>query len=254
MPDRSFGFERPTPPEGFPIYKEKLKEKATYYNTIRLDNKGIRGDGRIEYLTGEFLSTDFVFFSDSVKTTQGTSGEIRAGDYSGTSYPSVKLDRYNMRWLVNYDSMLLTSQSGQPFEIYTPQYSFDGTLALSPNNLFGDGKFESPISITKSKNFSLEETQYTSKDSEFTIKTDNPAKPAMTGERVTVFYNLKDRFADITAEREGDDVFVFPYAQYATSLGQAHWDFQAETVSLTAVDSTGGTFQHLPHLTLGKMS
>ncbi|MGB0522620.1 MAG: hypothetical protein ACPGJS_06655 [Flammeovirgaceae bacterium] len=240
MPDRSFGFERPTPPEGFPIYKEKLKEKATYYNTIRLDNKGIRGDGRIEYLTGEFLSDDYVFYSDSVKTTHGTSGNISAGNYSGTSYPHVKLDEYNMRWLINYDSMLLTSQSGKPFEIYDKQYSFDGTLALSPSNLFGDGKFESPISVTTSRDFSLEETQFTSKNSEFIIKTDNPSKPAMKGERVTVFYNLKDEFADITAEREGDDVFVFPYTQYATSLGQAHWDFKDEKVYLTAVDSTGG--------------
>lgn len=240
MPDRSFGFERPTPPEGFPIYKEKLKEKATYYNTIRLDNKGIRGDGRIEYLTGQFLSDDFVFFSDSVKTTHGTSGNIEAGNYSGTSYPHVKLDEYNMRWLVNYDSMLLKSRSGQSFEIYDTQYSFDGTLALSPRNLFGDGKFESPISITQSKNFFLEETQFTSKNSDFLIKTDNPAKPAMKGERVTVFYNLKDKFADITAEREGDDVFMFPYTQYATSLGQAHWDFQEEKVYMAAIDSTGG--------------
>ena len=102
-------------------------------------------------------------------------------------------------------------------------------LILSPENLFGSGKFESPISVTTSQNFSLEETQYTSTNSNFLIKTDNPAKPAMKGERVKVFYNLKDKFADITAEREGDDVFVFPYAQYATSLGQAHWDFEEES-------------------------
>ncbi|MFT6964312.1 MAG: hypothetical protein ACJAWV_004053, partial [Flammeovirgaceae bacterium] len=240
MPDKSFGFERLTPEEGYPIYENKLKEKATYYSKIRLDNKGIRGDGRIEYLTGEFISDDFVFFSDSVTTTRGSGGQIKPGNYASASYPSVKFERYNMDWLVNKDSMLLTSQSGKPFEIYNKGYSFNGTLALSPVNLFGGGVFESANSTTKSQNFAFEETRFVSTRSLFLIKSDNPAKPSMRGVRVTVDYNIADKYADISSEKAGDDVFTFPYAQYSTSLGKAHWDFVEEKVYLTATDTAKG--------------
>ena len=240
MPDKSFGFEKNTPTEGYPIYESKLKEKAIYYDKITLNNNGIRGNGRIEYLTGKFLSDDFIFFTDSVKTTKGTGGEITAGSYGTASYPAVQFNGYNMRWLVNKDSMLITSQSGKTFDFYQNQFSFDGTLALSPKNLFGSGTFESSNSATRSKNFAFEENTFRSTNSVFLIKSQASDRPSMKGVRVSVDFNVAEKSADIYSEKSGDDVFSFPYVQYATSLAKAHWDLKEEKVYLTAADSSKG--------------
>jgi hypothetical protein len=237
MPDRSFGFERGTPEEGYPIYQDKLRETATYYNKISLDNRGIRGDGRIEYLRGKFFSPDFIFYTDSVTTKVGVNGNISPGFYGHANYPMVNMPKYKMRWIVNYDSMMLSNPPDQKFTIYEEGTNFNGTLAMSPERLSGTGDLENSTSLTNSTNFFLGETSFISRNSTFKIKSDDPKKPALLGERVKVFYNQAKRYADITAEKDKDDVFSFPYLQYKTNLGFARWDFEKQEVDVKAEDN-----------------
>ena len=62
-PDFSLGFKRQTPEEGYPVYGGK----ATFTNTIDLSNKGLKGNGELNYLTSTSFSEDFTFLPNMVK-------------------------------------------------------------------------------------------------------------------------------------------------------------------------------------------
>ncbi|MBX2843158.1 MAG: hypothetical protein KTR26_15420 [Flammeovirgaceae bacterium] len=232
QPDYSFGFERQMDPNGVPLYNGKGK----FYNAITLNNKGIRGEGRIEYLTGNFQSKDFIFYSDSVLTT-GEDGEITEKNETGASYPSVKLAQYSMRWLVDNDSMLLTSEEDTNFEIYNPEITFKGTLALTNTNVDGNGIIETPRSLNESKNFYFESNKYTSTNSTFNIKSEDPKTPAMLGEHIEVKYDLEKGEALAKSEREGENSFTFPFVKYETNISQVLWEFEANQLVMS-VDGT----------------
>ncbi len=237
MPDKSLGFKTQTPQDGYQLYAKKLKEEAKFYNDITLDNNGIRGNGKMEYLSGTFKGEDFIFFSDSVKTGRpGSEGEILAGDYKGVSFPSVKMEKFDMSWYVNNDSMVLKSVD-KDFEIYNSSVSFQGILALTPDALNGNGNFETKRAKTYSKSFTFKENEYDSKNAAFLVKSDNPKKPAMIGENINVHYDFKNKYADMKSEKSGDRTLRFPDAQYATNLENAHWDFEKQTIDIS-VSST----------------
>ena len=228
QPDYSFGFKRQMDPNGVPLYNGK----ATYYNEISLNNKGIRGKGKIDYLSGSFESKDFIFYSDSVNT-KGMGGEIEAGDFNGTSYPSVKMKQYEMRWMVNSDSMLLTNIKDEPFEIYDTTTQFEGTLALTEGGLDGKGKIETPRSVNISDNFNMEASKYVANNSSFIIKSDDPNTPGLSGENVKVEYDLGQRAAVVTSEVEGENSFTLPFIEYETNISQVIWNLDQNTLVMS---------------------
>jgi len=228
--DYSFGFTKDFGSTKTPIYNGK----AQYSNQIKLNNSGIRGKGKIDYLAGNFTSDDFTFFIDSVKAP-GKNGEIAFQELNGVSYPSVKMEQYQMRWLVSADSMELTSSEEQPFEIFDPETSFAGTLILGPRSLNGEGKIETPESINESKHFTMEGTNYNSINSNFKIKSDDPNRPAMIGEYVEVDYDLSERMALIKTQDELSN-FTFPYTKFRTNISQVRWNLDQNYLSMTVDD------------------
>ena len=238
MPDKSLGFKTSTPPEGYKIYAGKLRETAIFYDSITLNNNGIRGNGKMEYLTGTFFGEDYIFFSDSVRTGKpGSSATIAPGNYKDISYPSVKMEKYNLRWFVNQDSMILSS-TDKDFEIYNPDVAFEGTMVLSPDGLYGNGDFETKRARAFSRNFTFRENYYEADNTTFLIKSDNPKKPAMLGEDISVRYDFKEKYADIKSQTSAEQTLRFPYTQYATNLENAHWDFEAQTIKLSVSDAS----------------
>ena len=68
---------------------------------------------------------------------------------------------------------------------------------------------------------------------QFQVKTTNPDKPALAGKDVRLKFDLEQNFADISPEIEGEAAFEFPYAQFKTSITDAHWDLNTQKVTMT---------------------
>ena len=66
-PDKSMGFVRHTPQEGYPLYEGKGK----YFNQIDMSNKGLKGEGTLTYLTSRMETDDVLFFPDSTTIHAG---------------------------------------------------------------------------------------------------------------------------------------------------------------------------------------
>ncbi|MGL4598873.1 MAG: hypothetical protein ACRCYO_15255, partial [Bacteroidia bacterium] len=134
QPDYSLGFVRKAPPGGYPLYGGKAK----FMNEMRLSNKGLRGDGQIDYITSTSISKDFVFFPDSLNGTAQTF-DIKAQKISGkTEYPTVTNANVYIHWMPKKDYMQITNKDSA-FTMFDKTATMKGTLTLSPKSLLGAG-------------------------------------------------------------------------------------------------------------------
>lgn len=253
MPDGSLGFrhlieekaEAKYQQQGYPLYDFSDKQPNRFLGTINLNNQGLMGRGTLKYLAGTFESPHFVFYPDSViSDTQTTpwdtrSGQISAGKYAhtGASYPAVSMQNFRLRWLVPQDSLLLISkpknakknQAAEPFSIYTDypeaEKMFEGTLVLTPKTLVGNGKIAQKQYSNVSEKFDFNAQDYTSRNSQFIIKSDDPQKPSVAANQVKVHYNLAQSLAKFNSETPDNQAFNFPYIAYQTNIGEAVWRF-----------------------------
>ncbi|MDF2454241.1 MAG: hypothetical protein K0R51_234 [Cytophagaceae bacterium] len=231
MPDYSLGFKHDTPVEGYPLYAGKGK----FFDHISLDNQGIRGNGRIEYLNTTLYSNDFVYFKDSVLTV-GTNMDTKIGvnpqlDPSIT-FPDVQVQGYRLKWLVPQDSMML-SNTTEPFHLYKSTANMQGTLVNSEKGMFGLGVLFTRGSSSESLNFHFEDKKFGARNAGFSIKSSNPDKPALRATDVKLDFDLEANLATFKPEVEGFASTEFPYGQYRTSLDNGLWDLEKKKIFMT---------------------
>jgi len=278
----------------YDIHEKDGKGVTNQWN-IMMDNSGIRGNGKINYLTSQLSSNDYVFFPDSASTLgkmkknkkmvlkpdlgkskselakmalekPASWGFIEATpDLNGTSYPDVKMANFQMNWAVKADSMRLSTtkmknektkkDSTLAFEIYGKPSaykldandnslisSFVGTLVLNPKQLAGDGVIQNKGAEVKSDNFAFQMTKYHADNANyFKIKSSDPKKPALFAKNVKIDYDLEERFSKIVTNNPQALNFAFPYVAYATSLGEARWEFDAKKVIMNVAAGTDAT-------------
>jgi len=100
-PDFSLGFEYFTDASGLPMYEGK----GRYYNRIDLSNRGLRGNGTIEYLTSLTTSDSIVFYLDSLNGSVKTH-EV-AEQLTGTEFPHALVNDAYIHWEPYKDQMFI---------------------------------------------------------------------------------------------------------------------------------------------------
>ncbi len=225
--DNSLGFVHQIPPAGYPLYGTAAKT----YEKIRLSNQGMRGGGKIDFITSTIYSDDFVYYPDSV-AAYGTGGFIGQGNANGSSYPEAVLGPYRMHWEPRIDSMNLKNIRS-PFKFYNATAELDGGVNITSRGVYGNGIMFTRGSKAVSKQMEFKELSYGARHAEFEILTDNPDKPAMAGDDIRLNFDLVNGTAVIHPEVEGVASLVFPYAQMRTSITNAVWDLEDSTVTMT---------------------
>ena len=228
MPDNSMGFEHKVAGDGYQLYSGS----GVYKNQLQLDSQGLRGTGTIDFLTSIMESEDFVFYMDSV-ITQGTVAEIREGSIGSTSFPQAYVEDYDMKWLPGVDSMYI-SNNAEPFEFYNQTASMDGSAILTEGGgLLGSGTLFTRGSEATSEKMQFEQTRFNARNADFEVKSDNPSKPALQGNDVFLDFDLEQNIASISPEVEGVAAIDFPYAQFKTSITNAVWNLEEETIRMS---------------------
>jgi len=235
MADYSLGFEHNVPKDGYPLYGQK----GRFYNKIRLDNQGIRGDGEIHYISTTAWSKDFIFYKDSVITI-GTKVDTKAGTHKETSspdvtFPDLQINEYAMRWLPYQDSMMLSNVK-ELFNLYKGTATLEGKSIITPSGMKGQGALFTRGSETESGNFSFELTRYTGRNAKFQILTENPDKPAVLCNDVRIDFDLDKSIAKFSPEVDGYASNTFPYLQYKSSLDEGVWDLEKKEILMKMDD------------------
>lgn len=231
MPDFSLGFEYTAPEEGFQLYEGKGK----YFNKITMDNRGLTGDGRIEFLNTTCFSPTFYFFKDSVLTI-GTNAETKPGTNpllaQDVTFPDFVVNDYEMNWKPRKDSMYLTNHSS-PFQFYKNTATLNGVANITEHGMFGSGVLETRGSVSASARFHFEETRYGGRHTTFTVKSDNPSKPALRSTDSKLEFDLEKGEATFGPEIAGFASTEFPYLKYRTSIEKGVWDLDEKKVVMS---------------------
>ena len=224
--DKSLGFVHDIPSEGYNLYGTSAKT----YKKITLNNQGIRGVGRIDYLNATLFSDEFIYYMDSV-TALGSSGFIRPGLLNGVSFPDAEFDRFSFKWLPKKNRMYLRTID-KPFDIYNNTAQLVGEINITDLGIFGSGEILTQESRTKSNQFSFKELSYSARNAYFEIFSDNPDKPAMEGDDIKLRFDLEKNIAILNPEQIGVAAINFPYAALKTSITNAVWELDKHVITM----------------------
>ena len=228
QPDHSLGFRYMTPEKGFPVYNGK----GTYYSEIWLSNKGLKGDGKLEYLTSTTLSKDFNFYPDSMNTLS-TNYNI-AAKTTETEFPMVKSVNNYIHWLPYADQMF-AYQTDNDFTMFNDSTSLTGKLLLQPVGLSGSGRMDLKNSDLQSELFTYKANDIFSDTADFYLKSLNKAGFTVLSDNINAHINYTERKGWFRSN-EGYSLVNFPDNRYVSYLDLFQWDMTKKELAMGSGD------------------
>ncbi|MCX6311659.1 MAG: hypothetical protein NT084_08480 [Bacteroidetes bacterium] len=226
MPDKSLGFVRQAPPGGYSLYGGKAK----FTNEMRLSNKGLRGDGQIDYITSTSISKDFIFFPDSMNGV-AQSFIIREQQVSGkTEYPQVTGSTIYIHWMPKRDFMNATNRDSV-FTVFKGLATAKGTLTLSPKNLLENGILHFLDADLDSRKMVLKHHIADADTADFSLKAIAASGLAFATNNVNAHVDFEKREGDFKANGKGS-IVKFPVNQYICYMENFKWFMDKSAIEL----------------------
>jgi hypothetical protein len=224
QPDFSLGFKHKTPPDGFPIYGGK----GQFYNTVILSNRGLRGDGKLEFITSTTISKDFLFFPDSMNTT---APDFTIGAQTGgVQYPQVNAKDVNAHWEPYADKYIVKNNS-DPMEIFNKETDINGMLNLSSKGLKGAGTIDMTTALSISKDFRLGYSTIDADTSAFKLRSLHSKDFTVLTDDVKAHIDFSTRTGTFHANK--DKTFVeFPENKYLSYLEDFNWKMDKKQLEM----------------------
>lgn len=217
--DGSLGFVGETASEGQSAYG-----RGTYTGQVSLNNGGLTGSGKLNYLEAEIESSDIRFGVDST-TTKTESFRLVESVTGDRRVPSVFGNRVSVTFRPYGDSLYVVPEEGATFKLFDDEdRQFDGSLVLTPAALRGAGSFDWSQATISSPDFSFGNQQIMSDTAVVNIKNSQEAGEfALT----TTNANAAVDFATNKAvfRNNGQDLATeLPYINFRTSSDRFDWD------------------------------
>lgn len=223
--DFSLGFETPVPDTGLPVYGGK----GHFYNRLSLSNAGMHGNGRLEYLTANLHSADFLFYPDSMKTSIDT---MQISPLTGpVEYPAVAMSKSQVLWLPYQDAMVIRNEKERAFDIFNGRLGFDGQLTYTPDYLMGDGKAEFGYATMKSNRFRFYSHRFVTDTTTLELSTLDDSGLALS----TYVYSSSIDFSNHTGlfrTHGKGSVVKFPVNKFSCFMDEFDWDMQKNRIDL----------------------
>jgi hypothetical protein len=225
QPDYSLGFVKEAPPGGFPMYGGKGK----YDNEVRLSNQGLRGAGKLEYVTSVTTAKDFLFFPDSTNAIAQNYviKEVKGGK---AEFPEVSGSNITMHWMPKLDVMQ-TQDRDSTFNMYKGQTHFHGKLSLSPQQLAGNGKIDFGNAEMTSNLMKFKQNKFDADTANFLLKSEELKALSFETDNVKAHIDFDTRSGDFTSNGKGS-IAKFPVNQYICYMDNFKWFMDKETVEV----------------------
>lgn len=241
QPDYSLGFVTETPGSGYEAYGGK----GRYQQTIDLSNKGLRGRGKLDYLTSTTQSANFLFMPDSMLAVTDT---FFVQPQSG--YPDIQNGHANQQWYPYQDSMRVSQRKGgTPFHLYHDEMALHGAVALTPRGASASGRALVRDGELQSSYFALGANEMDAAVSSFTLYA------ARGGERKVAFQANNVRSHVDHAAHQAEFVSnaplertLLPSMNYAAYVDKFSWAMERQTLDL--INSHSESTQGLEGLAL----
>jgi hypothetical protein len=223
-PDFSLGFNRKTPPEGFPLYDGK----GMYFNEIDLSNQGLQGNGTLEYLTSKSNSDSIIFYPDSTK--------IQAQEFSmaqrttGIEFPYVSGNKIDIKWYPHKDVMY-ADQTKEPFKIYSPNFTMSGSLKLQPIGLTGNGTIDLDKAVFESNLFYFDAMAFKSDTTSFKLKSMDKTEFNLLSTNLNAKVNLNNQLGNFKSN-DSFTIADFTKNLYKSYLDRFDWKINLDEIHI----------------------
>ncbi len=223
MDDYSLGFSKGTPDSGLPAYGNK----GTFFNTVSLSNRGLRGDGNLDYLTSKTLASDYIFYLDSMNV-HSESFNI-APTTGAVEFPTVSGNNVYQHWMPYQDEMEIYSKK-EFISMYDEETTIEGMLSLKPSGLNGDGKLHYKVAYMTSNKYDFQNLTYHADTVDFVDdgwELSNFSADADYTERKVLF-----------TSNGGTSLVKFPENQYICYMDEATWYMDKDETTYSKKDAT----------------
>jgi hypothetical protein len=231
QPDYSLGFIKKTPPEGLANYGGKGK----YYDKIDLSNQGLRGHGKLDYLTSTSVSDNFIFFPDSMNAI-AQKFDIKE-QTTLMEYPQLSSVNVKEHWLPYQDS-LFVYQLDSAFKMYNNESRLNGDVVLTPHGLTGKGNMVFEKAEMESNLFKFKQHLFDADTANFRLRTFDLTDLAFNTENYSSHIDFKKRNGEFKSNG-GVSRVNFPINRYQCFMDFLDWSMDKDEIALRNTKKPG---------------
>ncbi|MDD4141562.1 MAG: hypothetical protein PHR20_02045 [Bacteroidales bacterium] len=230
MPDLSLGFVHYMPEGGQPIYSGK----GRFYNTVTLSNDCFRGNGKLDYITAELKSADFMLYPDSAfAIVDRVLIEAQVGE---TEYPDVEGSTSSMLWDIASNTMSFNTIGGEPYKLYNNLLQLDGELRYSPEKMSAGGTLINGQGKITSGDFMLKQKVFTADSCSFDYYLPDGKYTSVEADNFSVYMDVEQKRGFFTAKVEEKAEIAFKENAYITKYDRFLWDIPRNELVLGDVN------------------
>ncbi len=228
--DKSLGFVHETPANGYANYvRGNAKGKSTYIGQITLNNQGFTGVGKIKYLNADINSEDIIFRPNNA-TGSARRFDLEEKRNTNPEMPQVRGVDINFDFQPYKDTLYVYSEEF-PFAMFkSGLHTLEGSLALTPGGLWGDGLLDWDKASMTSKSMKFGAYSLDSEKMDIGIKS-IPVSDQLAFDSRDVNGSLDfDKGIGKFKANSNEITTSMPYNKYKTSMNEFIWDMNAQTV------------------------
>jgi hypothetical protein len=233
--DYSLGFIKQSPPDGYPLYNNK----ARFTNEIDLSNQGLKGNGRLRYLTSSAESEAFTFLPEETKGI-AYKFDIKP-QTTGVEYPDVQGRNIDISYLPNEEKLLAETTSDE-FTLFKEETSLKGELTVAPQGLEARGTLFMPAANLASKKMDLTNHALMADSADFNLigSEDMEGVSFKTNNLVAQldFEKRQGRFKSYDINNKVE----FTENRYIAYISEFSWDMDKNDIYMGASGSEGNRF------------
>lgn len=233
--DFSLGFQRQSPPEGYPVYGDK----AVFTNIIDLSNVGFKGNGTLSYITSQSKSEDFTFLP---KETVGLAHEFTVSPQeTGVEYPDVQ-GRFDRIQFSPFEDQLIARAQEEAFTLYNNESNLEGSITVKPTGLEGQGQLNLTKANLVAERMDLGHHAVIADSADFNLISD-PGTQDVNFKTNNLLANIdfKTRQGRFTS-RNANNIVEFTENRYISFISEFSWDMDNNNIYLGAKGSKGNRF------------
>ncbi len=231
MPDYSFGFSTKAPSTGYAFYGTKAK----YNNKILLSNKGLQGEGKIDFLQSTSQSINlFTFLPDS--TVGFAKFENRPVEI-GVQYPDAVSNNAYIVYVPKSNVLKVSSTQDEDVSFFKGEAKLRGQAILRPTGMTASGVFRMPKADFGSDNFKLKRWDIDGDTTNFriknTFKEEGEEELALVTNNLAGHISFKERKGDFVSNN-GETPMILPVMQYMIKMDAFSWLMDQDDVEFNS--------------------
>ncbi len=213
--DYALGFERSTGEQGLPLYGTKAK----FTDAITLNNRGLQGNGRMDYLTTSLMSKALVFTPDSTLGRADTLTNVASAEK--LKVPQVEAGDVFVR-LEPAQDVLRTEKLRKAMVMFDGEADLHGITDLTPQGMTGAGLIDFHNATLESDLYQFGTMLAHADTSDFRLTDGDISSIAFRTDNVNATIKLDERIGEFVSN--GTETKVeFPVNQYICFMDRFKW-------------------------------